>query len=85
LSSRVSASRRSCPGHKRRRRAAFELEGECVASLALGWPVKPGKAEATCEHGPLRIEVSFKDPMEDAVKVIIRAGGTEAKMKKTAG
>ncbi|MGA8582162.1 MAG: Hsp20/alpha crystallin family protein, partial [Bryobacteraceae bacterium] len=28
---------------------------EYVASLALGWPVKPDKAEATYEHGLLRI------------------------------
>jgi len=46
-----------------------------VSALALGWPVKPGKAEATYEHGLLRIEVPFKDPMEDAVKVTIKTGG----------
>jgi len=51
---------------------------EYVSSLALGWPVKPGKAEATYENGLLRIEVPLKDPMEDAVKVAIKAigGGT---------
>jgi len=54
---------------------------EYVASLALGWPVKPDKAEATYEHGLLRIEVPFKDPMEDAVKVAIKAGGAETKTK----
>jgi HSP20 family molecular chaperone IbpA len=54
---------------------------EYVASLALAWPVKPEKAEATYEHGMLRIEVPFKDPMEDAVKVAIKAGGAEAKKK----
>jgi HSP20 family molecular chaperone IbpA len=48
---------------------------EYVSSLALSWPVKPGKAEATYENGLLRIEVPFKDPMEDAVKVAIQAGG----------
>jgi len=58
---------------------------EYVASLALGWAVKPDKAEATYEHGLLRIEVPFKDPMEDAVKVVIKAGGIEAKQKKIAG
>ena len=46
-----------------------------VSALALGWPVKPGKAEATYENGLLRIEVPFKDPMEDAVKVAIKPGG----------
>ena len=55
-----------------------------VASLALGWPVKPDKAEATYEHGLLRIEVPFKDPMEDAVKVVIKAGGAGIKVKKIA-
>ena len=54
---------------------------EYVASLALGWPVKPDKAEATYEHGLLRIEVPLKDPMEDAVKVAIKAGGAETKPK----
>jgi HSP20 family molecular chaperone IbpA len=58
---------------------------EYVASLALGWAVKPDKAEAIYEHGLLRIEVPFKDPMEDAVKVVIKAGGIEAKTKKIAG
>src|SRR3954469_13676257 len=54
---------------------------EYVAALALGWPVKPDKAEATYDHDLLRIEVPFKDPMEDAVKVAIKAGGTETKTK----
>ena len=54
---------------------------EYVAALALGWPVKPDKAEATYDHGLLRIEVPFKDPMEDAVKVAIKAGGAETKTK----
>jgi HSP20 family protein len=56
-----------------------------VTSLALGWPVKPDKAEATYEHGLLRVEVPFKDPMEDAVKVVIKAGGANTKAKKIAG
>ena len=54
---------------------------EYVSALALAWPVKPDKAEATYENGLLRIEVPFKDPMEDAVKVAIKAGGAEAKAK----
>ena len=53
---------------------------EYVSALALGWPVKPDKAEATYEHGLLRIEVPFKDPMEGAVKVAIKAGGAETKI-----
>jgi HSP20 family protein len=54
---------------------------EYVSAMALGWPVKPDKAEATYENGLLRIEVPFKDPMEDAVKVTIKAGGAETKAK----
>jgi HSP20 family molecular chaperone IbpA len=55
---------------------------EYVSALALGWPVKPDKAEATYEHGLLRIEVPFKDPMEDAVKVAIKTGVAETKTKR---
>jgi HSP20 family protein len=58
---------------------------EYVSALALGWPVKPDKAEATYENGLLRIEVPFKDPMEDAVKVVIKAGGVETKTKAIKG
>ena len=54
---------------------------EYASALALGWPVKPDKAEATYEHGLLRIEVPFKDPMEDAVKVAIKAIGAETQPK----
>ncbi|MFZ1934182.1 MAG: Hsp20/alpha crystallin family protein [Thermoguttaceae bacterium] len=52
---------------------------EYVAALALAWPVKPDKAEAVYEHGLLRIEVPFKDPMEDAVKVTIKTASVETK------
>ena len=55
---------------------------EYVSSLALAWPVKPEKAEAIYEHGLLRIEVPFKDPKEDAVKIAIKAGSEETKTKK---
>jgi len=55
---------------------------EYVSALALPWRVKPDKAEAIYEHGLLRIEVPFKDPMEDAMKVAIKAGGAETKTKK---
>ena len=55
---------------------------EYVSALALGWPVKPVKAEATYENGLLRIEVPFKDPMEDAKKVAIKTGATETKIKE---
>ena len=52
---------------------------EYVSALALAWPVKPEKAEAIYEHGLLRIEVPFKDPMEDAVKVAVKTAGAETK------
>jgi HSP20 family protein len=55
-----------------------------VSALALAWPVKPELAEATYAHGLLRIEVPFKDPMEDAVKVVIKAGAVETEPKKIA-
>ena len=58
---------------------------EYVSALALAWPVKPEKAEAIYENGLLRIEVPFKDPMEDAVKVAIKASGAEAQIKKIKG
>lgn len=58
---------------------------EYVSALALAWPVKPDKAEAIYENGLLRIEVPFKDPMEDAVKVAIKASGKETKIKKIEG
>jgi len=54
---------------------------EYVSALALGWPVKPEKAEANYEHGLLRIEVPFKDPMEDAVKVAIKTSKVKNKTK----
>ncbi len=49
--------------------------------MALAWPVKPDKTEATYENGLLRIEVPFKDPMEDAVQVAIKSGKVETKAK----
>lgn len=58
---------------------------EYVSALALGWPVKPDRAEGTYENGLLRIDVPFKDPMEDAVKVAIKAGGPEPKTKSIDG
>ena len=55
---------------------------EYVAALALAWPVKPDKAEAIYENGLLRIEVPLKDPMEDAVKVPVKAVVADTKIKK---
>jgi HSP20 family molecular chaperone IbpA len=61
--------------------AAPARDIEYVSALALGWPVKPDKAEATYDHGLLRVEVPIKDPMEDAVKVAIKSGGAKPKPK----
>ncbi|MGB2984264.1 MAG: Hsp20/alpha crystallin family protein [Phycisphaerae bacterium] len=55
---------------------------EYVSALSLAWRVKPDKAEAIYANGLLRIEVPFKDPMEDAVKVVIKAGGAKTKTKR---
>jgi HSP20 family molecular chaperone IbpA len=55
---------------------------EYVSALALAWPVKPDQASAIYEHGLLRIGVPFKDPMEDAVKVAIKAGDSKTETKK---
>jgi HSP20 family molecular chaperone IbpA len=44
--------------------------------------VKPDKAEAIYENGLLRIEVPFKDPMEDAVKVSVKAVIEDTKIKQ---
>ena len=65
--------------------SALARDIEYVASLALGWTVKPDKAEATYQNGLLRIEVPFKDPMEDAVKVVVKAVAGETKKKILAG
>ena len=58
---------------------------EYVSALALARPVKPDKAEAIYENGLLRIEVPFKDPMEDAVRVAVKARGAETKPKRIEG
>ena len=55
---------------------------EYVSAQSLAWPVKPDKAEATYANGLLRVEVPFKDPMEDAVKVAIKAVIEGATIKK---
>ncbi len=56
---------------------------EYAAALPFGWPVKPGKAEASYEHGLLRISVPLKDPMEGAVKVAVKSGGGEPVIDST--
>jgi HSP20 family protein len=58
---------------------------EYVSALALGWPVKPDKAEAIYENGLLRIDVPFKDPMEDAVRIAIKVGGADTNTKSIEG
>jgi len=65
--------------------AAPAREIEYVSSLALGWPVKPEKARARYELGLLHVEVPFKEPLEDAVKVKIEIGGVAPEGKKLVG
>lgn len=54
---------------------------EYVSALALCWPVKSEIVNATYENGLLRIEVPFKDPIEDVVKVIIKASGMATRIE----
>jgi len=51
--------------------SALRDEIEYVSALAFCCPVKPDKAKAKYENGLLKIEVPFKDPMEDAVTLAI--------------
>ena len=44
---------------------------EYVTALSFCCPVNPDKAKAKYKDGLLRLEVPFKDPMEDAVTVPI--------------
>lgn len=46
---------------------------EYVTTLSFGWPVKPEEAEATYQDGLLKIEVPFKEPMRDPIKVPVKA------------
>jgi HSP20 family molecular chaperone IbpA len=46
---------------------------EYVSALALGWPVKPDKAEATYEHGLLRIEASV-NTLKPAIRDHFKTG-----------
>jgi hypothetical protein len=43
--------------------------------------VKSEIVEATYEKGFLRIEVPFKNQIEDRVKVIIKSGGMETRIE----
>lgn len=44
---------------------------EYVSALAFCCPVKPEAAKVKYEEGLLKIEVPFKDPMEDAVQLTV--------------
>lgn len=49
--------------------SAVRGDTKYVASQTFCCPVVPGKAKAKYENGLLKIDVLFKDPMEDAVTV----------------
>lgn len=56
---------------------SFFLKGETentvyVGSYTICCPVKPEAAKATYKNGLLKVDVPFKDPMEDAVDVSIQ-------------
>ncbi len=54
-----------------------------VAAYSFCCPVNPGKAQATYNNGLLTIEVPFKDPMDDAIKIPIKAKQAVAKAQLT--
>jgi HSP20 family molecular chaperone IbpA len=56
---------------------SFFLKGEAdnmvyVGSYAVCCPVKPSEAKATYKNGLLKVEVPFKDPLEDALDIEIQ-------------
>jgi HSP20 family molecular chaperone IbpA len=56
---------------------SFFLKGETenmvyVGSYAICCPVKPEEAKANYKNGLLKVEVPFKDPMEDAIDIDIQ-------------
>lgn len=44
---------------------------EYVTALTFCCPVSPDKAKANYKDGLLKVEIPFKDPMEDAVQVTV--------------
>jgi HSP20 family protein len=52
--------------------AAARNDVEYVTTLSFCCPVVPEKAQAKYENGLLKIEVPFKDTMDDAVKIKIK-------------
>ena len=46
---------------------------EYVAALTFFCPVNKSKATASYDNGLLTVEIPFKDPMEDTVKVPVKA------------
>ncbi len=56
---------------------SFFIRGETDSSIFTGsyaicCPVKPSEAKATYKNGLLKVDVPFKDPMEDAIEITIQ-------------
>jgi HSP20 family molecular chaperone IbpA len=52
--------------------SASRKDIEYATTLSFCCPVKPDEAKAKYENGLLKIEVPFKDTMEDAIKIKIK-------------